>query len=386
MVQSQAPDRQMPIPTPAVRRRTPDEVLAEVERVRRADGISLEALGRVIGRSGSTLSQVVSGKYAGDAGRVIKALAAWLEDAGHRSPGDVPFAATSVARRILTVCDLAVCQVKMGLVVTPSGSGKTAALREFSRQRPDRRLYLTTGELVTTKLGLLAELVARLGLEKALPRGATTYEKTRAVRDRLAALYSGGRYPPFVIIVDEATTLQPSALNLLRGLYDDPEVRAVVILADTWRLESALHSARGIPGGTEQLRSRCGAQYRMAVSGRGPAAISRADVQAIGRAVLGRSGFEGGLPDSSWTYLYGLVIESKDGAWRLRDGGLRNVVDRLDTCRDTAVRLGVEPTYSVAELDEVADLVGQTRQYEPTAGVFANRKPETGNWKERKTA
>lgn len=136
----------------------------------------------------------------------------------------------------------------------------------------------------------------------------TSAQLYRDVTDKLAERYQGGRNQSYMIIIDEATTLRASAINMLRNLHDDPACRPAIILADTVsRLDGFLYSRAGIAGGNEQLRSRAKAQFirdadarfGWTVDARGREVRDLTDIKLVADATLGQLGFDAKL---NWRY------------------------------------------------------------------------------------
>ena len=198
--------------------------------------------------------------------------------------------------------------------------------------------------------------------------------------------YAGGQAAPITILVDEATAVQPAAVNLLRSLHDDPITRCPLVLADTWRLDAQLHSHRGLPGGYEQLRSRAGAQ----VQWRTDRPVPIEDVEAVAASVLRSIDVEKRLTRQAVRFLHEQVANRpvRNGgraALELRDGALRNVMQRLHAVADVAEAVGGEPTFCVAELDYVAGLVGHAQQQPDAGNPFQTADP-ADDGQARKTA
>jgi len=322
------------------------ETVAEVLSVQAAEGLSNRQVARILDCSPAVWSQIRAGKYAGDAAKYLARAAQWLRERRERRGGaESDYVETSIGRAIMAVCARAWQLPCIGRIVTESGAGKTAALAEFARRRGNKALYLAVGELVADKRGLLADLAERLAV--GLPRRPTAYDRASAVRRRFADSYAGGKGTPFLVLVDEATVLAPSAINLLRNFHDDPACRVGVVLADTARLDAYLRSPSGIAGGNEQLRSRCGAAYAHTKGEE----IALSDVKAVAGSVLAGIGFDPKrLGAEDWKFLHRLAQ---------KDGRLRNVVYRLTAVRDVAEAAGARPSYSARELDFAATLVGE---------------------------
>ncbi len=324
----------------------------------------------VLQASGSVASQILKGKYTGDSDKYLKRAERWLAERDQLAvTPDVQFVMTDAARHILQICMRAWQMPCMAKIVLDSGAGKTAALMEFHRRRIDQSVYLQAGQAANSQRGFLKDLARQLRIvTPSLASAPTLY---RFVRDHLAGLYGGGKSTPFSILVDEATTLGAPCLNILRNLHDDQSVRAAVVMADTRRMEGELASRGGIAGGYEQLTSRFGAVFAPP-PGR---EIPRKDVRGVAEGVVGALGYRGRLAKESVAYLHRIAN---------RPGQFRNVVYRLRTVHDLAEQAGVEATYSVAELDSVAPLVGAECEMDHHASPFG--RPAQGQVQQKAAA
>ena len=341
------------------------ELLRQAGEIQAADKLSDNDLAKILGVSRATYSQVKAGKYGGDVQGVYRRIAHWLQSRTMKAEAPVgDYVDTRVGRYISAVCQRAWQMPTIGLIITRSGAGKSAALTAFARRVGDRAVYLSAGEAASTKSGMLRELADALGVH--VGHRATALTIYRDIRQKLADRYAGGKARPVLLIVDEATTLQPAALNMLRNLHDDGRCRLAIVLADTWRLHAELRNARRLPGGYEQLRSRSGAQYIMPAD----AEISESDVKAVADSVLKSLGHNRELSRASYRYLTDLAE---------RDGGLRNVAHRLHAVHDLAEASGAVATYRVAELDIVAPLVGHACQIPDAENPFENARGAAGS-------
>jgi len=335
------------------------EILKRVMDVQLAEGLSNRAVAEILGCSQGTWSQVRSGTYAGRVDRYLLRAEKWLQDRQQRREAvQGEYVETSIARAIRAVCERAWAMPTIGRVVTPSGCGKTVALREFARERGEGALLVQAGEFGRGVQGLLAEIARGLGI--AAGSRSRLEVLAREVRDSLAKHYQGGMGSPFVLLVDEATTLSSAALNALRNLHDDPACRAAVVLADTWRLDAFLRNPHGIAGGNEQLRTRGGAAYLL----REDAEIREADVRLVAESIVRGLGRREPLARESVKHLTRLAQG---------DGRLRRVYHRLVAAHDVASHLEEEPDYSPAQLDFVATLVGETCEMEHAQPPFARQ-------------
>jgi len=340
-------------------------IVTEVAELQAAESLPNTQVARIIGCSPSVWSQVRAGKYKGDTEEYLRRARQWLgrRQLRHEEP-ETTFVQTSIARYILTVCRRATDMPTIGMVMTRSGAGKTAALLEFRKREGGNCIYISAGQCMSSRSALLAEIATKLDLS-LLPTTAAALAY-REVRSRLADMYAGGSGAQATILIDEATTLRPDAINTLRNLHDDPACRPGIVLADTWRMDGELRSRRRdvMAGGYEQLTSRAGAQYRMATD----AQIRQADVTLVADAILKGLGHTRRLAVSSYKYLCKIAQ---------RPGALRNVQHRLQAVHDVAAHTGAgdKATYSVTELDFVASMLGSECELPHSASPFAQAAP-----------
>jgi len=326
------------------------EVLAALKKIQKAENISHETMANILGCARPTWSQIANGVYPGNTEKYLREGRRFLaERASSTKAPATPYVRTMIGELIITVCQQAQQVPCIGKVIAPAGAGKTTAAREFCRRQSDRRIYLQAGECFNSKSALMQLLCRRLLNTKIVGNKAVGvhYEKVRQI---LSDYYAEGQRDPVCIVIDEATTLRPCALNMLRNLHDDDSCRAGIVLLDTGRLDAELYSRHGIAGGYEQLRSRLGAQYVLPADKK----IARADVAAVAESVTAALGFGGGLDRAAIDYLSQLAQ---------RDGKLRNVVYRLHAAHRVARAAKRRPAYTVKELDFVADLVGAEPQF-----------------------
>lgn len=141
------------------------EVIEQVARYKVHASLSNNTVGKGIGYAGTTISQVLSGKYAGDVRQIVIDLDAWLEqrqkvDATPRTTDYVP---TQVALEIKTVADTAIVLKTIGLVYGPttSGVGKTMALEAIARETPGS-IMITIEKVSASVSGLLTSIAEQL--------------------------------------------------------------------------------------------------------------------------------------------------------------------------------------------------------------------------------
>jgi len=344
------------------RRKILGELIAYQTEHEHSDADMARALGLGSGSGGRSMwNRIKSGRYnAAGTAKVLARGAAMLAVIAERMAElRVDYVDTSPGRQALAVCHLALRRTTIGLIVMPSGSGKTMALRHFAGHLGHRALYIHAGEALACKAELAAAIARKLGLSpKVCDRFPALYWM---IREHLAGLYAGGRGAAPVILIDEATCLRAASLAFLRNLHDDVETRVPIVLADTWTLHDELRRVGRMAGGYEQLRSRAGAQYRFPNARQ--AAMSTDDVRAVAQSVVAGLGHTGRLSAASVRYLTKLAAG---------EGTLRNVAQRLTTVADVAEANGRTPSFCVAELDDddVCAMLGATPVNPGVADAF----------------
>lgn len=93
-----------------------NELLAKVEFLKKEKGISQNEVGKLIGISGTALSQIKNGKYPADPQSIFDAIAEYfgVKEKAKLTYTEVDYAPTSISTQIYDIIN--VCQVKGGLV------------------------------------------------------------------------------------------------------------------------------------------------------------------------------------------------------------------------------------------------------------------------------
>lgn len=145
--------------TPAIA----SEIIRHVSHYKTEKKLTLKQIARGIGMTESVISQVLGGKYAGDARTVLIDLDRWLEDQMKidLAPKPASFVWTSIAREIETIANAAVELKTIGLIYGPetSGLGKTTALQAIASERPGC-IFVTIDKVSATSGGLLRQICA----------------------------------------------------------------------------------------------------------------------------------------------------------------------------------------------------------------------------------
>jgi hypothetical protein len=144
------------------------EVVRLVREYKRERNLTLKQIARGVALAESTISQVLAGKYAGDARAVVIDLDRWLDEQQSidAAPKPASFVWTGVARKIETVARAAVEMRTIGLVYGPetSGLGKSTALQAIAAERPGC-VHITIDKVDASATGLIYQLCRALRLD-----------------------------------------------------------------------------------------------------------------------------------------------------------------------------------------------------------------------------
>jgi len=211
-------------------------------------GISQNEAARSIGYSASVLSALRQDKYKGNSEEAWGRIADWLERERARfSLLGTPIVETSVLKRIMSACDIALEEKDIAVVVGYAGNGKTFALEEYVKRHPGAVFYLAAAKY-TSQHVLTLRLAETLGL--SLKGNAAD------ITARIIA-YLASR--DALVIVDQADDLSDSALEYLRQVVFD-DGRTGLVLAGLPKLAGQIQNARN---DHDQLLSRVGLYVRL---------------------------------------------------------------------------------------------------------------------------
>lgn len=199
----------------------------------------------------STLSQVLSGKYAADPEPIVRKIDKWIElqVAREQAPKPGGFVKTRVAAMIYGVASLILKRSMMGLVTGPAGVGKTITLQAIHADTPGS-LYMRITTAGTSKLAVLNNIARAMHLP-GIKYGADSLE---------AYLVEKLRGTNRLLIFDEAHKLvgrrKDEALHTIRDLHD--ETKCPVLLAGMSNLATYVERGKADYEPLEQLDSRIG--------------------------------------------------------------------------------------------------------------------------------
>ncbi len=172
---------------------------------------SNNSLAKKIGYSSSVISQVLNGKYEGDTEAALTSILKFCndykrqDDNYNKRPDRVD---TSVLREIQGLITNTISfsheEGKIGLLIGDGGHGKTYCLEIWCKDNPTSAYMIVLDES-NTKKGIMQMLAEAVGVDYSGTVEAIIKRLVRQLRDRHA-----------VIIVDEASHLNVSCLNMLR--------------------------------------------------------------------------------------------------------------------------------------------------------------------------
>lgn len=187
-----------------------NELLAKVESLKKEKGISQNEVGKLIGISGTALSQIKNGKYPADPQSIFDAIAEYfgVKEKAKLTYTEVDYAPTSISTQIYDIIN--VCQVKGGLAVTAgdAGIGKTKAARKFVEDHPTNSILITVNPCLTSIKSLLKIIADRIGAAPERSRDELWLAIARKLSDGM------------VLIFDEAQHLTLKDIEVLRSFSD----------------------------------------------------------------------------------------------------------------------------------------------------------------------
>lgn len=196
-----------------------EKIYNEFVNFKNTSGVSLQKIGLKIKKSVATLSQYLSKKYPGD----IKSLETLIETFLRRESGieevkvsTRAFQNTSISTLIWETLQFADFLKKMGVVLAPSGSGKTVTCLEYKSKNPST-ILITADPTNRTPAQILRLMLKDVGLSKASSIGQMLYE----ICDRLKGTNR-------LVIVDEAHFLVWESFEILRKIFDHSGVGVVL--------------------------------------------------------------------------------------------------------------------------------------------------------------
>ena len=186
------------------------ELLDKVSALQQEKDISQNEVGKLIGISGTALSQLKSGKYPADPKKLFDTMARYfgVKEKAKLTYTEVPYAETSFSSQIYDL--ISICQVTGGLTtaVGDAGLGKTKAAQKFVQDNPSNSLLITVNPCLTNVKSLLRVLADRLGAAPERSADGLWFSITKKLTDGM------------VLIFDEAQHLTLKEIETLRSFSD----------------------------------------------------------------------------------------------------------------------------------------------------------------------
>ena len=186
------------------------ELLEKVEALKKEKGLSQNAVGQLIGVSGTALSQIRNGKYNANPQKIFDVLSGYfgVKERAELTYTEVEYAPTSISEQVYVT--IALCQKKGGLAVIcgDAGIGKTKAAQKFVTDNPSNSFLITINPCLTNTKSLLKTIADRIG--------AVQEKSINELWLSIAHKLTDGK----VLIFDESQHLTTKNIEILRSFSD----------------------------------------------------------------------------------------------------------------------------------------------------------------------
>ena len=207
-------------------------------------GLSQENAAIQAGTKGSTISQVLRGKYGADDTAIYRLMARWVD----YDEQNYAIARTKNLGFIHTALRFAQDESSSLLLIGEAGCGKTEAFKQY--QRTHRHVvHMVCDQFMNERL-FLQEILRLLGKDHT---GINVGEMMHTI----TAIFTAAERP--LLIIDEADKLKNPVLALYVSLYNRLEDRCGIIMAGTDHLLKLLNRNRQLnKKGFQEMWSRLG--------------------------------------------------------------------------------------------------------------------------------
>lgn len=199
----------------------------------KVQNLSQSAAAKLADCSAATLSQVLSGKYAGDTARMVDKMQRALDRSDRRAkaPKRPGLVMTSVCEEVLTTLRNAHDEGVMAVVMGPSGVGKTSAATLYAKSEPET-IFITLRPAGRKGIhGSGKAFLTRLGAALDIEYGYS--DSQMDVVDAIGeALKGSGR----LLVIDEIDYAAEDTLQCIRMIHDISQT-GIVMLATMAFLE-----------------------------------------------------------------------------------------------------------------------------------------------------
>ncbi|MGV3581893.1 MAG: AAA family ATPase [Methylophilus sp.] len=203
--------------------------------------VSQAALARMARIGVSTFSQVLSGTYVTSPTKMLEQVLSAIKHVDQQDEDILPPVETSVFKLVQTACTMARRNRNFSVFSAYVGTGKTFALKYYAKHNPNT--FLIEADPTMTPQTIVKELAkAVIGPDVS----GTNYVIFQAIVNELSNTDS-------LLIIDEAETLTPKQLEIIRRLRDKSNVG--VVLSGTEYLNGLIKPEHGQ---FDQIRSRSG--------------------------------------------------------------------------------------------------------------------------------
>lgn len=186
------------------------ELLNKLNEKQKNENLSQTELGKIVGISGSAISQLRNKKYKADPQQMFAVLEDYfgIKEKAQLTYSEIDYAPTSISSEIYDI--IRICQIKGGLAVAcgDAGIGKTKAAHQYVKEHPANSVLITVNPCIAAIKPLLAVIAERIGA------GA---EKSS---DKLWISIAGKLSDGMVLIFDEAQHLSYKTIEVLRSFSD----------------------------------------------------------------------------------------------------------------------------------------------------------------------
>lgn len=186
------------------------ELLEKVENLKKEKNLSQNAVGQLVGVSGTALSQIKNGKYNANPQKIFDTLAGYfgVKEKTEITYSEVEYANTSISCQIYDI--IRICHVKGGLAIAcgDAGIGKTKAIRKYESEHPTNTVVVTMNPCLTGVKSLLTTLAEKVGAD----RSRSVSELWNAIVSKLT--------DGMIIIFDEAQHMSFKNIEILRSFSD----------------------------------------------------------------------------------------------------------------------------------------------------------------------
>jgi len=238
-------------------------------------GKSLQAIAKMLNRSTAAVSQYINKKFEGKLEKMeadVENLLRREENLQYSGAPDV-FCGTKTATLMWEVLQFCDQKNKMGVVLAPSGTGKTETCKEYKRQ--NRQTVFVTADISTRRIGAVLKMISRYV-------GVTS---KRSISETLQWLTQRLKDSQRLIIIDDAHFLSWEAFEAVRKLNDCGGVGVVYVGQE--RLYDQMRGADNKAYLFDQIYSRLAIKRdRFSVYKKDAAAIARSLCPTLDQACL----------------------------------------------------------------------------------------------------